>query len=126
VTYSPSGKVGFLGVRKETIEHFGLTSEEVASEMACGALAQQACCADVAVANTGLADGKATDGTPPGTQCFARAYRLRDGRIETFSETRLFKGERNEVRHAAALHALERIPHDFDALPRLVNRTTPT
>ena len=30
VTYSPSGKAGFLGVRQETMDRFGLTSEEVA------------------------------------------------------------------------------------------------
>ncbi|WP_409017620.1 CinA family protein [Caballeronia sp. LZ008] len=54
VTYSPSGKAGFLGVQEETMKQFGLTSEEVAREMSEGALKQEACCADVAVSNTGV------------------------------------------------------------------------
>ena len=58
VTYSPTGKAGFLGVREETMKRFGLTSEEVAREMSEGALAQEACCADVAVSNTGVADAR--------------------------------------------------------------------
>src|ERR1700712_73745 len=59
VVYSPSGKTGFLGVEPSSIERFGLTSEKVAREMAEGLLAHEACCADLAVANTGVA------GSPP-------------------------------------------------------------
>ncbi|SAK92381.1 CinA domain-containing protein [Caballeronia calidae] len=114
VTYSPTGKAGFLGVRKETMEQHGLTSEEVAREMAEGALQQEACCADVAVSNTGVADAAPGGGPPPGTQCFAWSYRSRDGEIVTFSETKKFEGERNDVRRAAALYALSRVEHYFD------------
>lgn len=117
VTYSPTGKAGFLGVREETMKQHGLTSEAVAREMAEGALAQEACCADVAVSNTGVADAPpGNDGPPAGTQCFAWSYKLRDGRIQTFSETKVFEGERNEVRKAAALYALSRIEHHFNEL----------
>jgi hypothetical protein len=35
----------------------------------------------------------------------------------TFSETKIFNGERNEVRQAAALHALSRIEYYFNSLP---------
>lgn len=114
VTYSPTGKAGFLGVRRETMERHGLTSEPVAREMAEGALRQEACCAEVAVANTGVADAAPGSSTPPGTQCFAWSYRMRGGEIVTFAETRTFEGERNEVRRAAALYALSRIEHYFD------------
>jgi PncC family amidohydrolase len=115
VTYSPSGKAGFLGVRQETMDRFGLTSEEVAREMSEGALAQEACSADVAVSNTGVADE--SRGAPPaGTQCFAWSYRRRDGSMVTASETVRFQGSRNEVRRAAALYALSRIPNYFDSL----------
>jgi PncC family amidohydrolase len=117
ITYSPSGKAGFLGVSEETMNRHGLTSEEVAREMAEGALKQEACCADVAVSNTGLADEAPGDGPPPGTQCFAWSYKLRDGRIVTFSETKCFDGERNDVRRAAALYALSRIEHYFGRPP---------
>jgi nicotinamide-nucleotide amidase len=118
IAYSPSGKSGFLGVSQSTIGRFGLTSEEVAREMVEGALAQPACRADVAVANTGLA-GIAPEGSTvqPGTQCFAWAYKDRTG-IRTFSETMIFAGRRNDVRYAAALYALERMPHYFSRIVR--------
>jgi PncC family amidohydrolase len=114
VTYSPSGKAGFLGVRHETMDRFGLTSEEVAREMSEGALAQEACVADVAVSNTGVAD-EVPDAPAAGTQCFAWTCRLRDGSVVTASETVRFEGDRNQIRQAAALYALSRIPHYCDS-----------
>jgi PncC family amidohydrolase len=122
VTYSPTGKAGFLGVRETTMEQFGLTSEEVAREMSEGALRQEACCADVAVSNTGVADAALDGGPPPGTQCFGWSYKLRSGDFVTFSETKVFDGDRNDVRRAAALYALSRIEHYFNSL-RSVQRT---
>jgi nicotinamide-nucleotide amidase len=117
IAYSPTGKAGFLGVRQETMDQHGLTSEAVAREMAEGALHQEGCSADIAVSNTGLADGAPAGGPAPGTQCFAWSFRTGDGKITTFSETRQFAGGRNEVRRAAALHALSRIEHYFMRLP---------
>lgn len=118
VAYSPTGKAGFLGVREETMKEYGLTSEEVAREMSEGALIQEGCSANVAVSNTGVADTPPDGGPPPGTQCFAWSYKLRGGQIVTFSETKRFDGDRNEVRSAAAHYALSRIEHYFDRLPR--------
>ncbi|WP_244851288.1 CinA family protein [Caballeronia sp. SL2Y3] len=118
VTYSPTGKAGFLGVREETMKQYGLTSEEVAREMSEGALKQEPCSANVSVSNTGVADAPPGDGPEAGTQCFAWSYKLRDGQIVTFSETKVFDGERNEVRRAAALYAISRLEHYFDRLPR--------
>ncbi|ADG20324.1 CinA family protein [Paraburkholderia atlantica] len=123
VSYSPSGKAGFLGVRESTMKQYGLTSEAVAREMAEGALSQEGCCADIAVSNTGLADGGAhggsADGPPPGTQCFAWSFRRPGDQFVTFAETRRFSGDRNDVRSAAALYALSRVEHYFDQLPRI-------
>ena len=116
VTYSPTGKSGFLGVGEETMKRYGLTSEEVAREMSEGALNQEACCADVAVSNTGVADAAPGDGPPPGTQCFAWSYKVRGGEIVTFSETKAFDGERNEVRRAAALYGVACISTQFAGL----------
>jgi nicotinamide mononucleotide (NMN) deamidase PncC len=96
------------------MEQFGLTSEEVAREMAEGALRQEGCCADVVVSNTGLADAGPSGGPPPGTQCFAWAFRTRQGEILTFAETRRFAGRRNDIRSGAALYALARIEHYFN------------
>ena len=107
--YSPQSKNRYLGVSFDTIEHYGLTSEAVACEMASGALNNND--ADVAVANTGIAGpSPGDDDTPVGTVCFAWAFR-HAGEHYLFSETRRFNGERNEVRLAAAHYALERLPH---------------
>ena len=105
VCYAPEVKHDCLGVNLETMRRHGLTSEAVAGEMALGALARSP--ARIAIANTGLADAPAR-GTPPvapGTVCFAWALRTRDGPVLT-TETRLFRGERNAVREAAAMHSL--------------------
>lgn len=110
VVYSSEAKQRCLGVNSGTIARFGLTSEEVASEMALGAL--KAGQADIAVANTGLAEA---DGDLDGMQCFACAMRL--GAHEgVVSETLRFEGERNEVRYAAARHGLLRLPYYCERL----------
>jgi PncC family amidohydrolase len=116
ITYSPSGKAGFLDVQESTMDRYGLTSEEVAKEMAEGALRLEACCADVAVSNTGVADGNAGDDPAPGTQCFGWAFKFQNGKIECVTETKIVNGERNDVRRAAALYALSRIEHHFNGL----------
>lgn len=109
VVYSAQAKCRCLGVSPETIERCGLTSEEVAREMALGALQRSE--ASIAVADTGLADAPPGGGdVPAGTVCFAWAVRT-DGAPAVFSQTRRFDGSRNAVRRAAADHALERIPH---------------
>lgn len=114
VVYAPEAKVDVLGVNRATIERHGLTSEEVSREMALGALADSR--ANVAIANTGAADGGA-DGTPAGTQCYAWAFRRPGGAASMiFSETRRFPGDRNAVREASAEYALQRIPHYLDCL----------
>src|SRR5690606_4302886 len=93
VVYSPEAKQLCLGVSPLTIERYGLTSEEVAREMAVGALKLGR--ADVALANTGLAEA---GGPMDGVQCFACAMRVNDHE-GVVSETLKFEGERNEVRY---------------------------
>ena len=101
VVYSPEAKQRLLGVRPETIERHNLTSEEVAREMAAGALRDSP--AQVAIANTGLAGPGGADGIPQGTVCFAWGYRVGDD-IVLYSETRHFSGDREAVQLAAARH----------------------
>jgi nicotinamide-nucleotide amidase len=114
VTYSVDSKYRLLGVSLETIEQKGLTSEEVAVEMAMGALRNSR--ANVSIANTGLAGpGKGDDGTPAGTICFAWGFR-EGGEILTYAETRRFEGERNTVRKLAAEYGLSRILHYHNAI----------
>lgn len=108
VTYSPEAKMHILGVQKETIDRFNLTSEEVAREMVQGALRISE--ANVAVANTGVAGPDKGEGDiPAGTVCFAWAFRMND-KPRIFSESRHFEGDRNAVRQAAAEYAITRIP----------------
>ena len=110
VAYSPDAKENILSVPAELIRRHGLTSEPVSLAMARGVLGLSG--ANVAIANTGLADGGAgDDGTPPGTQCFAWVFRLPGQRDAAFTETRRFDGDRNAVREAAAEWALERVCH---------------
>ena len=100
VVYAVEAKRDMLGVNLETIDQYGLTSEEVAREMALGAL--ERCGADVTLANTGLAEAQ---GELDGTICFACAM-LVQGVPLVLSETIKFPGDRNEVREQAARHAL--------------------
>ncbi|SHF74250.1 amidohydrolase, PncC family [Modicisalibacter ilicicola DSM 19980] len=106
VVYSPEAKNRYLAVSYETIERYGLTCEATSREMALGALDNND--ADVAIANTGIAGPDSHEGIPVGTVCFAWAFR-HEGKKYLYSETRRFSGDRNEVRLAAAHHALARL-----------------
>ncbi|HSC82383.1 MAG TPA: CinA family protein [Pseudomonas sp.] len=110
VVYSPKAKQDCLGVKPQTIEQYGLTSEEVTREMAVGAL--RASHADIALAITGLAEA---EGELDGVHCFACAMRLQDHE-GVISETLRFDGERNEVRQAAARYALLNLPYYYESL----------
>jgi PncC family amidohydrolase len=105
VVYDPKAKQRHLGVSPDTIDRYNLTSEPVALEMARGALEHSD--ANLAIANTGVADG-ADPAVQPGTQCFAWAFR-EGKRTQIFTETKRFAGNRNEIREAAADYALQRI-----------------
>ncbi|MCO5118297.1 MAG: CinA family protein [Burkholderiaceae bacterium] len=107
VVYDPASKQRCLGVPPDLIERHNLTSEPVALAMAEGALRHSD--ADLAVANTGVADDTDPD-IERGTQCFAWVFRGKGG-ARGFSETRVFGGSRNQIREASAGHALLRIPH---------------
>lgn len=113
VVYSPKAKNRLLHVSFETIETFGLTSEEVATEMAVGAL--NASVADIAIANTGVADDSEED--PGGTQCYAFAL-MRGERQVSISETVQFEGDRVQIRKQAARYGLEQLPSKYEQLLR--------
>lgn len=103
VVYSPTAKQRLLGVSLATINQFGLTSEEVAREMAKGALEDSE--ANVAVATTGVAGPDPMDDIVPGTVCFAWAFTVQ-GQTRLFSLTHRFKGDRQQVIRQATWHAL--------------------
>ena len=102
VTYSNAAKVEMLGVRLNTLARHGAVSEEVAREMAEGALAHSA--ASLAVAITGIAGPGGSEHKPEGRVCFALARAGAEIRCETIEFGRL---GRAAVRTAATAHALE-------------------
>lgn len=102
VTYSNMSKRELLGVKTDTLVRFGAVSEQTARAMAEGALAHSH--ADMAVAVTGIAGpGGGTPEKPVGTVCFAWAQREQP----TFSITRHFSGDREEIRRRSVAAAIE-------------------
>jgi len=101
VTYTNSAKQEMLGVRNASLDAYGAVSEQVAREMAEGALDHSR--ATLAVAITGIAGPGGSEFKPEGRVCFALAG---DG-IATSSETVDFGAPgRAQVRAAARDHAL--------------------
>lgn len=115
VVYDEQAKQECLGVNAQTIEKFGLTSEEVAREMASGALSRHSVRdgrPNFAVSVTGTAEsGDEQDGVV----CFAYAA-LTGTEISILSETIRFTAPRNEVRKQAAYHAVLSLPRYYEKL----------
>jgi nicotinamide-nucleotide amidase len=102
VTYSNAAKVQMLGVTPQSLTDHGAVSENVACEMAEGALARSN--AELAVAITGIAGPGGSEFKPEGRVCFALARRGKP----TFAETLDFGPRgREAVRLAARDHALD-------------------
>ena len=100
VTYSNAAKQDMLGVQAATLASFGAVSEQVAAEMAAGALARSR--ATLAVSITGIAGPGGSDFKPEGRVCFGLATPA-GLRTETVEFGAL---GRANVRAAARDHAL--------------------
>lgn len=101
VTYTNAAKQQMLGVQAATLDAYGAVSEEVAREMAEGALHHSQ--AQLAVSITGIAGPGGSEFKPEGRVCFGLAA---DG-LHTRSETVEFGPlGRENVRRAARDHAL--------------------
>lgn len=101
VTYSNAAKEAMLGIRAATLSAHGAVSEEIAREMAEGALAHSD--ATLAVSITGIAGPGGSDHKPEGRVCFGLAARGRPTQTETVEFGAL---GRAGVRAAARDHAL--------------------
>ena len=102
VTYSNIAKKEMLGVNEDTLKAHGAVSEEVAIEMAAGALKHSH--ADVSVSITGIAGPTgAAPGKPVGTVHFA--WGVRDGPIQ--ARRFRFDGGRVAVRLQSVYVALQ-------------------
>lgn len=101
VTYTNAAKMQMLGVHGATLDAHGAVSEEVAREMAEGAIRNSD--ADLAVSITGIAGPGGSEHKPEGRVCFGLAARGR----ATVTETRDFGPlGRAEVRKASVERAL--------------------
>ena len=102
VTYSNAAKTELVGVPAALIDSVGAVSEAVARHMAQGA--QQRAGVDLAVSVTGVAgpDGGSPE-KPVGTVWFGLA--AADGQV--FTHHRLFPGDRQAIRTASTLFALQ-------------------
>lgn len=105
VVYSYEAKQALLGVRAQTLEHFGAVSRETVLEMVSGALARSG--ASIAVAVTGIAGpGGGSEDKPVGTVWIGWKRRGGYARAQVFQ----FAGDRDAVRRqtvAAALAGLQ-------------------
>ncbi|MEQ3626804.1 MAG: CinA family protein [Celeribacter sp.] len=102
VTYSNAAKKALLGVDPATLDQFGAVSEQVARQMADGALSRSD--AELAVSVTGVAGPGGSDAKPEGRVCFGLA---RTGH-PTHTETVEFGAiGRRHIRAATVAHALE-------------------
>ncbi len=108
VVYTEHAKHQCLGVDLQTMQLFGLTSEEVAREMALGALTRSR--ANISIAITGTAE---SEDELNGVVCFAYATKTENTQ-RVISETIKFVGKRNQVRHSAAMHAIVSIPSVYE------------
>lgn len=104
VTYSNAAKTEMLGVDSMMIAQHGAVSEIVARAMAQGALARSN--ADISVSITGVAGpGGGSPEKPVGTVMFGRA--ISGQPVESWSKAFGADKSRAEIRHQAALFALE-------------------
>ena len=101
VTYSNAAKMDMLGVCAETLDTQGAVSEQVAAEMAAGALKHSN--ATLSVSVTGIAGPGGSDFKPEGRVCFGIA--TNDG-VET-QQIDFGTLGRTGVRDATVAHALE-------------------
>jgi nicotinamide-nucleotide amidase len=102
ITYSDQAKAAMLGVRQSLLTEHGAVSEAVVREMASGAASWSHAQVTVAVSGIAGPDGGSAE-KPVGTVWIA--WRWADGKVT--ARHFLFQGDREAVRRAAVLAALE-------------------
>jgi len=101
VTYSNISKMTLLSVNENTLHHHGAVSEEVAGEMAIGAINNSQ--ASLAISITGIAGPGSSTTKPEGMVCFSIAINNEIKLTETKNWGPL---GRNRIRQIATLHGL--------------------
>ncbi len=111
VTYTNEAKQQMLGVQAETLDAHGAVSEEVAQQMADGALRNSK--AQLAVSITGIAGPGGSEFKPEGRVCFGLAV---DGQSTTTQTVEFGALGRDKVRLAARDHALDLLSHGLSSI----------
>ena len=102
VTYSNTAKIKLLSVNENSLNYYGAVSEEVAGEMALGALNNSK--ANLAISITGIAGPGGSITKPEGMVCFSIAIQNKIKLTETKNWGPL---GRDKVRQSATLHGLQ-------------------
>jgi len=104
ITYANAAKMQLLGVSEETLTAYGAVSEEVAREMALGALEQAN--ADIALSVTGIAGPTGgSEEKPVGTVWLGLARRTAEG-VDVHAEMRLYPQGREVFKQLVSQRAL--------------------
>ena len=101
ITYSNLSKISVLGVEKKILKKYGAVSEQVAKQMAEGALKRSN--STIAISITGIAGPGGSNFKPEGLVCFAVTKKNGKTRTETMEYGPL---GRSEVRSSAVKTAL--------------------
>jgi nicotinamide-nucleotide amidase len=101
VTYSNISKMELLSVKENTLNFYGAVSEEVAGEMAIGAINNSK--ANLAISITGIAGPGGSDTKPEGMVCFSIAF---ENEIKLTETKKWGALGRNIIRQKATLHGL--------------------
>ena len=112
VTYTNAAKMQMLDVRAETLKAYGAVSEQVAEEMALGALAHSD--AQLTVSLTGIAGPGGSEHKPEGRVCFG----LMGPNVSRTQTVELGALGRDMVRPAARDHALMLLRDTLLELPQ--------
>ena len=114
VTYTNNAKIQMLGVSSATLDAHGAVSEQVAKEMAKGALHNSEAALSVSI--TGIAGPGGSDHKPEGRVCFGIADHK-----NCVTETVEFGAlGRTNVREAARDHALQKLLDRLNQKSRII------
>ena len=100
ITYANASKEKILGVKHDTIEQFGVVSEETAKEMAVGA--RRIANADFALSVTGIAGPSGGTKDKPVGLVYIGCASEKATKVRRY----VFDGNRDEIREQAVIHAL--------------------
>ena len=102
ITYSNNSKTSVLGVENKTLKKYGAVSEQVAKQMAEGALKRSN--STIAISITGIAGPGGSDYKPEGLVCFAVTKKNGKTRTETMEYGPI---GRSKIRSSAVKTALK-------------------